>query len=381
MEKNNYQKCEEIELNEQDFISFLTKLPKSDKNKYVDKNYLFNEVKNNIYNNIVWQNLIRVLEEERQNELFDELIKPKLKEKYKDKSKYLKVIDNEFEYKRISEINKNFKIFDNTLDSTKVKQGKLGTYYFLAVISTLSNYGQLLFQLFPNEKINTEGFYEICLYYQGKWVKVLVDDYFVFEKNSEEFAFTQPINDCLYSCLLEKAYAKIRGSYADINGGYPCQAFEALTGFESFDISVTDLNNVLYNYFIKKIKDGYLFNLSTEEHAYSLIDIVNNGKNNKQFKLRNPWDEEWFDFIKIEEQDDLDHVKIGDNGIFTADKFIIEKYFVQVYFCQMLFDSSVYYYEFKNISIKNDKKLYIYLELSNKSKIAIGLYDKNNIGN
>ena len=121
--------------------------------------------------------------------------------------------------------------------------------------------------------------------------------------------------------------------------------------------------------------------MSTEEHAYSLIDIVNNGKNNKQFKLRNPWDEEWFDFIKIEEQDDLDHVKIGDNGIFTADKFIIEKYFVQVYFCQMLIDSSVYYYEFKNISIKKDKKLYIYLELSNKSKIAIGLYDKNNIGN
>ena len=111
----------------QDFISFLSKLPKSDKNKYVDKNYLFNEVKNNIYKNIDWQNLIRELEEERQKELFDELIKPKLKEKYKDKSKYLKVIDNEFEYKRISEINKNFKIFDNTLDSTKVKQGKLGT--------------------------------------------------------------------------------------------------------------------------------------------------------------------------------------------------------------------------------------------------------------
>ena len=108
-EKNNYQKCEEIELNVQDFISFLSKLPKSDKNKYVDKNYLFNEVKNNIYKNIDWQNLIRELEEERQKELFDELIKTKLKEKYKDKSRYLKVIDSEFEYKRISEINKNLK--------------------------------------------------------------------------------------------------------------------------------------------------------------------------------------------------------------------------------------------------------------------------------
>ena len=219
--KNNYKKCKEIEINEQDFTSFLKKLPKGDRKKYVDKRHLFEKAKSDIYNNVDLSDLIRELEEERQKELFIELLKQKLKEKYQDKSEYLKVIDSEFEYKRISEINKNFKIFDNTLDSTNVKQGKLGTCYFLAVISTLSNYGQLLFQLFPNEKINMEGFYEICLYYQGKWVKVLIDDYFVFEKNSEEFSFTQPINDYLYSCLLEKAYAKIRGNYVDINGGDP----------------------------------------------------------------------------------------------------------------------------------------------------------------
>ena len=240
----------------------------------------------------------------------------------------------------------------------------------------------MLFQLFPNEKINTEGFYEICLYHQGKWVKVLLDDYFVCEKNSDKFAFTQPINDCLYSCLLEKAYAKIRGSYADINGGNPYQAFEALAGFESFDISVTDLDNIFYNYFAKKIKDGYLFILSTDQHAYSLIDIFNNGRINKQFKLRNPWDEKCLDpFLEneIKEKDDLEHIKFGDNGISTADKIIIEKYFSLVNFCQMLFNSSVFFYEFKNISIEKDQKLYIYFELSNKSRIAIGLYDKNNM--
>ena len=81
----------------------------------------------------------------------------------------------------------------------------------------------------------------------------------------------------------------------------------------------------------------------------------------------------------MEEQDDLEHIKLGDNGIFTADEEIIEKYFAQVYFCQLLFNSSVFYYEFKNISTKKDQKLYIYLELYNKSKIAIGLYDKNSV--
>ena len=146
---------------------------------------------------------------------------------------------------------------------------------------------------------------------------------------------------------------------------------------------MTNLDNILYNYFIKKIKDGCLFTLSANEHAYSLIDIANNRKNNKQFKLRNPWDEDCLDPIlekKIEEKGDLEHIKFGDNGIYTADKLIIEKYFEQINFCQILFNSSVYYYEFKNISIEKDQKLYIYLELPSKSKIAIGLYDKNNIG-
>ena len=61
---------------------------------------------------------------------------------------------------------------------SNVKQGSLGTCYFLEAISTLSNYGQLLYQLFANENINNEGLYEIFLFYKGEWQKVLVDDYF-----------------------------------------------------------------------------------------------------------------------------------------------------------------------------------------------------------
>ncbi len=68
---------------------------------------MFNAVQNNIYKNIDWQKLISEQEEENQIDLFNELIKPKLKEKYKDKSKYLQAIDSEFEFKRISELNKN----------------------------------------------------------------------------------------------------------------------------------------------------------------------------------------------------------------------------------------------------------------------------------
>ena len=109
--------------------------------------------------------------------------------------------DNIFEYKSISDLNDNYVMFENKIDCTNVEQGTLGTCYFLETISTMSNYGQLLYQLFPNENINKNGIYEVCLFHEGKWVKVLLDDYFVFYKGTDNFAFTKPVRKCLFSCF------------------------------------------------------------------------------------------------------------------------------------------------------------------------------------
>ena len=92
--------------------------------------------------------------------------------------------------------------------------------------------------MFPIEDLNPEGIYELCLYKDGEWYKVLIDDYLIFKKRENEneplhFYFAQPIKDSLYSCLLEKAFAKINGGYADIDGGLEIKAFNALTGFDS----------------------------------------------------------------------------------------------------------------------------------------------------
>ena len=57
----------------------------------------------------------------------------------------------------------------------------------------MSNYGQLLYQLFPNDNINKNGIYKVRLFQEGKWIKVLLDDYFVFYKGTNNFSFTQPV--------------------------------------------------------------------------------------------------------------------------------------------------------------------------------------------
>jgi len=133
--------------------------------------------------------------------------------KYKDdiwvKNLLLK-FEQIYEVKRISQLKDyhKYKIFENEINCNNINQGELGTFYFLEALSVLSNKAQLIYQLFPTEELNNKGIYQIILYHNGKWKKVFIDDYLVFHKGTNNFVFTRPINYCLYTCFLEKAYEK-----------------------------------------------------------------------------------------------------------------------------------------------------------------------------
>jgi calpain-15 len=65
-----------------------------------------------------------------------------------------------------------------------------------------------------------------------------VDDYFPCRSiNSSVPIFSKAHGDELWVLLMEKAYAKIYGSYATIEGGDPAHALRDLTGapYESLD--------------------------------------------------------------------------------------------------------------------------------------------------
>ena len=365
-ENNSYNNCEDFYINEADLESSYEVIIIFPDLKIISKE----KWKQN------WKNIIKNYKHKYNQlvpKLFKKIFEEKLKIKYKDKSKYLKLIDDIIDYKSISEMNINFKIFENKIDCTNIEQGLLGTCYFLAAISTISNYGQLLYQLFPKEKINPEGFYEICLYHKGRWVKVLVDDYFPFIKNTNKFLWAHPINNCLYSCFLEKAYAKINGSYNDINGGYLSPAFEALTGFECFELKkrekissvekTYDIKDEVYEYFYKKIRDGYLFSCQTWGHAYSLISLR---KENKEiiFKVRNPWNCEKY-------------INDGTFGLISYSKAEYEKKFNKTAICPILFNTSIFFYELNKIAKRENHKMYLFFQTYKNTKISAGL---TNIG-
>lgn len=137
-----------------------------------------------------------------------------------------------------------------------------------------------------------DGIFTVCLFVDGKWQKVFIDDYFFFKKGTDEFAFVQPIDNCIYSCILEKAYAKVKGSFSALNGGNVEDAFKILTGFDSIKILLKkSFNDEEFIKFIKKkLEDGYLLSCSTKTHAYSLLNIyIDKDISETCLQIRNPW--------------------------------------------------------------------------------------------
>jgi hypothetical protein len=68
--------------------------------------------------------------------------------------------------------------------------------------------------MYPVSVTNEKGIYAVRFYIRGKpWI-VTVDDYFYFKNGKELFASPQS-QGSMWISILEKAWAKVKGSYID----------------------------------------------------------------------------------------------------------------------------------------------------------------------
>lgn len=137
-------------------------------------------------------------------------------------------------WRRPQEICAAPQLFADTQQEGQVKQGLLGDCWFLCACAALSRNRRLLYQVFPADQpcwLDTEyqGAFTCRIWRFGQWAEVTVDDRLpclagrlCFSRCHKEDVFWLP--------LLEKAYAKVYGSYEHLWAGQVAEALVDLTG-------------------------------------------------------------------------------------------------------------------------------------------------------
>ncbi|XP_021038136.1 calpain-3 isoform X7 [Mus caroli] len=274
-------------------------------------------------------------------------------------------------WKRPKEICENPRFIIGGANRTDICQGDLGDCWFLAAIACLTLNERLLFRVIPHDQSFTEnyaGIFHFQFWRYGDWVDVVIDDCLPTYNNQLVFTKSNHRNE-FWSALLEKAYAKLHGSYEALKGGNTTEAMEDFTGGVTEFFEIKDAPSDMYKIMRKAIERGSLMGCSIDTivpvqyetrmacglvkgHAYSvtgLEEALFKGEKVKLVRLRNPWGQvEWngswsdgwkdWSFVDKDEKARLQH-QVTEDGEFwmSYDDFVY--HFTKLEICNLTADA------------------------------------------
>lgn len=254
-------------------------------------------------------------------------------------------------------------LFSGSVNSSDVCQGRLGDCWFLSAVAVLTDVSRIS-DVIITPQYNEEGIYTVRFCIQGEWVPVIVDDWIPCESPGKPaFATSKKLNE-LWVSVLEKAYAKMHGSYEALEGGLVQDALVDLTGGAGEEIDMRssqaqiDLaSGRLWSQLLHFKREGFLLGAGSpsgsdihisssgivQGHAYSLLQ-VKEVDGHKLVQIRNPWanevewngpwsdsSPEWTDRIKHK----LKHIPRSKDGIFWMSWQDFQIHFRSIYVCRV----------------------------------------------
>ncbi|KAM5337255.1 calpain-3 isoform 6-T6 [Glossophaga mutica] len=277
----------------------------------------------------------------------------------------------QFIWKRPPEICENPRFIIGGANRTDICQGELGDCWFLAAIACLTLNKHLLFRVIPHDQTFTEnyaGIFHFQFWRYGDWVDVVIDDCLPTYNDQLVFTKSNHRNE-FWSALLEKAYAKLHGSYEALKGGNTTEAMEDFTGGVTEFFEIKDAPRDMYKIMKKAIERGSLMGCSIDTivpvqyetrmacglvkgHAYSVTGLEEatfKDEKVKLVRLRNPWGQvEWngswsdgwkdWGFVDKDEKARLQH-QVTEDGEFwmSYDDFIY--HFTKLEICNLTADA------------------------------------------
>ncbi|XP_010176507.1 calpain-3 isoform X3 [Antrostomus carolinensis] len=284
---------------------------------------------------------------------------------------YSQKIPIKFEWKRPREICENPRFIIGGANRTDICQGELGDCWFLAAIACLTLNKKLLCRVIPHDQSfiqNYAGIFHFQFWRYGDWVDVVIDDCLPTYNNQLVFTKSSQRNE-FWSALLEKAYAKLHGSYEALKGGNTTEAMEDFTGGVTEFYEIKDAPKDIYKIMKHAIDRGSLMASSIDTivpmqyetrmscglvkgHAYSVTAVEETtfkGEKIRLVRLRNPWgqvewngpwsdkSEEW-NFINEAEKIRLQH-KIVEDGEFWISFEDFMRHFTKLEICNLTPDT------------------------------------------
>lgn len=217
-------------------------------------------------------------------------------------------------------------LFRDAPRTDDVLQGELGDCWFLSSLAVLADFqsGRFVRALLPGQpapgaKLSRAGVYLVRLCLGGRWYGVLVDDRLPCIGGGpfyRQLAYCVTHRLQLWASIIEKAFAKVCGSYEAIQGGEAADALTMLTGFPC-SLTIFDPRwnprfdrERLWAQLRGADEAGFLMTCSTRDcpskslvqfHVYSLLRVCElPGARGplRLLKIRNPhnkvqWDGDW----------------------------------------------------------------------------------------
>ncbi|KAK7819504.1 calpain-type cysteine protease dek1 [Quercus suber] len=199
-------------------------------------------------------------------------------------------------------------LFIGAANPSDVCQGRLGDCWFLSAVAVLTEVSRIS-EVIITPEYNEEGIYTVRFCIQGEWVPVVVDDWIPCEAPGKPAFATSRKGNELWVSVLEKAYAKLHGSYEALEGGLVQDALVDLTGGAGEEIDMRssqaqiDLaSGRLWSQLLRFKQEGFLLGAGSpsgsdvhisssgivQGHAYSLLQ-VREVDGHKLVQIRNPW--------------------------------------------------------------------------------------------